>query len=144
MALAVVCHQRQGHLGDSVAVAGGGQVTGHCPGLRDTVPGQDLVHVTGSVTAPSDMEQLTDLGSTEAFSGRGQETGLAPAVRAGVGEQLGGGEEVGREAAGDQEDLEGAVVDDRELAALPGSPPRCSSHRRGSSEAGGVEAAPWM
>ena len=91
------------------------------------------------------MEEVPDLTSTEVTTGRGQEAGLPPAVRAraGVGEQLGGGQEVGGEAAGDQEDLEGAVVEDRESAALPGSPPRCTSHRRGGSVAGGVEAAPW-
>ena len=95
--------------------------------------------------ASEDMEEITNPGSTETFSGRGQEARLPPAVRAraGIGEQLGGGQEVGGEAAGDQEDLEGAVVEDRESAALPGSPPRCTSHRRGGSVAGGVEAAPW-
>ena len=88
------------------------------------------------------MEEITDLGSTEAVTGRGQEAGLPPAActGAGVGEQLGGV----RVAAGDEEDLKSVtVMEDRKLAALPGSLPRCSSHRRGQSGDGGVEAAPW-
>ena len=94
------------------------------------------------------MEELTDLGSTEALPGRGQEAGLTPAActGAGVGEQLSGVQEATVvAAAGDYQYLESCtVMDDGELAALPGSPPHCTSHRRGGSEAGGVEAAPWM
>ena len=120
--------------------------TGHGPGLRDTVPGQDLVQVTGGIIASGDMEELPDLGSTEENTGRGQGAGLPPAActRAGVGEQLGGGQAVAGVAAGDQQYLEsGAVMEDWELAALPGSPRHCTSHTRGRSEGGGVEAAPW-
>ena len=93
------------------------------------------------------MEELTDLGSTETSTGRGQEAGLTPAAftRAGVGEQLSGVQVVRVvTAAGDQQDLEsGTVMDDRELAALPGSPPHCTSHTRASSGGGEVEAALW-
>ena len=93
------------------------------------------------------MEEITDLGSTEATPGRGQEAGLSPAAcsRASVGEHLGGGQVVGEGvAACDEEDLgSGEVIEDKELAALPGSSPHCTSRRRARSGAGGVEAAPW-
>ena len=92
------------------------------------------------------MEEITNLGSTEAHTGRGQEAGLPPAActGSGVGEQLGGGEGASGVAAGYEEDLQSCkVMEDRELAALPGSPPRCTSHKRGRSGGGGVEAAPW-
>ena len=92
------------------------------------------------------MEEVPDLTSTEVTTGRGQEAGLPPAActGAGVGEQLGDVQTVSVVAAGDQEDLESCtVMEDWELAALPVSPPRCSSHMRGASGGGGVEAAPW-
>ena len=99
--------------------------------------------------ASEDMEEITNLSSTEVITRRGQETGLPPAActGAGVGEHLGGVQNVrvaaNREATGYKEDLpSGAVIEDRELAALPGSPPRCTSHRRGGREGGEVEAAP--
>ena len=92
------------------------------------------------------MEEITDLGSTEAITGRGQEAGLPPAActGAGVGEYLGGGEEViVITAAGDQQYLDScAVIEDWELAALPGSPPHCTSHTRGQTGSGVVEVAP--
>ena len=91
---------------------GSRHVAGHGPGLRDTVPGQDLLHVTGAITrSSSDMEELAKPGSTEASTGRGQETGLPPAActGAGVGEHLGGGLVVAvRDTAGGQEHLESA------------------------------------
>ena len=92
------------------------------------------------------MEEITNLGSTKAIKGRGQETGLPPAActGAGVGEHLGDVQTATGVAPGDKEDLEsGAVIENGQLPALPGSPPRCSSHRRGRSAGGGVEAAPW-
>ena len=56
------------------------------------------------------MEELTDLGSTEAITGRGQEAGIPPAActGAGVGEQLGGVDRLptGVNASSDQEDLQ--------------------------------------
>ena len=95
------------------------------------------------------MEEMTNLPRTEASTGRGQEADLPPAscTGAGVGEHFGGGQNVrvaaDREATGYKEDLpSGAVIEDRELAALPGSPPHCTSHRRGGREGGEVEAAP--
>ena len=63
------------------------------PGLGDIVPGQDLIHATGDIIedikASSYMEELTDLGSTEASTRRGQEAGMSPADCTGavVGEQ---------------------------------------------------------
>ena len=89
------------------------------------------------------MEEITNLGSTKAIKGRGQETGLPPAActGAGVGEDLGDVQTTTGVAPGDKEDLEsGAVIEDGQL---PGSPPRCTSHRRGRSAGEGVEAAPW-
>ena len=93
------------------------------------------------------MEEIPDLGSTEASTQRRQEAGFPPTAGtgAGVGEQLRGGQVagVGGDTAGDQEHLQsGTVMEDRELAALPGSPPDCTSHRRGQIVGGGVEAAP--
>ena len=72
------------------------------------------------------MEASTDLGSTEASTGRMQEAGFTPTAGIGVGEQLCGGQlaGVGGDTASDQEDLQSyTVMEDRELAALPGSPP---------------------
>ena len=94
------------------------------------------------------MEEIPDLGSTEASTQRRQEAGFPPTAGtgAGVGEQLRRGQVagVGGDTAGDQEDLQsGTVMEDRELAALLGSPRHCTSHTRGRSEGGGVEAAPW-
>ena len=94
------------------------------------------------------MEELTDLDRTEESTGRGQEArSLSPAActGAGEGEQLRGGQAAtGVNAAGDQQYLQScAVVEDWELAALPESPQHCTSHTRGRSGGGGVEAAPW-
>ena len=83
------------------------------------------------------MDEIPNLGSTEATTGRGQEAGLTPAActGAGVGEQLGGGQARPGPSAGYEEDLQsGTVMEDGELAVLPGSPPHCTSHTRGCSE----------
>ena len=86
------------------------------------------------------MEEITNPGSTEATPWRGQEAGLPPAActGAGVGEDLGDVQTATGVAPGDKEDLEsGAVKEGGQLAALPASPPRCTSHRRGRSAGGG-------
>ena len=69
--------------------------------------------------ASEDMEEITNLSSTEVITRRGQETGLPPAActGAGVGEHLGGGQKVrvaaNREATGYKEDLaSGKVIED--------------------------------